>query len=85
MIIKTYKPSFILSQFVESYTIFEEETYLKDKLLNIIPNGKPEIAIHYGDPCNSYLNYSGELNRGYLYGMHKKTGIWCCKMSLCVV
>jgi len=88
MVVKLYKPSLILSQFVESYTIFEEETYLKNKLFNIIPNGKPEIAIHYGDPCLSYLNHEGEIKNGYLYGLHKKTGIFKASGSvkcLCVL
>ena len=76
MKVKKYTPSLILSQFVESYIIFEEEIYLKNKILNIIPNGKPEIAIHYGDPVLSFLHNPGEIKNGYLYGMHKKTGIF---------
>jgi AraC-like DNA-binding protein len=76
MKVKQYQPSFILSQFIESYIIFEEEINLKNKILNIIPNAKPEIAIHYGDPVLSYLNNPGEIKKGYLYGMHKKTGIF---------
>src|SRR4030042_5531202 len=88
MKVKQYTPSFILSQFVEAYIIFEEEINLKNKILNIIPNGKPEIAIHYGDPVLSYLNYPGEIKNGYLYGMHKKTGIFQARGSvkcLCVL
>ena len=88
MKIKQFSPSLMLSQFVESYIIFEEEIFLKDKLLNIIPNGKPEIAIHYGDPVQSYLNEPGEIKSGYIYGMHKKTGVFQATGSvkcLCVL
>ncbi|PKL38937.1 MAG: hypothetical protein CVV44_08695 [Spirochaetae bacterium HGW-Spirochaetae-1] len=76
MLLRLYKPSPPLAPFIESYIVFEDDGSLKDLPMNIVPNGLPEIAVHYGDHCESHINYPGEVKGGYLYGPHNRPGFF---------
>lgn len=88
MLVQFFSPSLPLASFIDSYLIFEDEGGLKDVPLNIVPSGMPEIAVHYGGPCDSYLNYPGEAKGGYLYGPHTRPGYFMARgeiKCLCVL
>lgn len=79
MLLKMFSPSGLLAPHVASYLVFEDDGGLKDLPMNIVPSGVPEIAVHYGDPCDSHLNYPGEVKRGYIYGPHNRPGYFMAR------
>ncbi len=88
MLVQFFTPSPLLAPFIESYLVFEDDGGLKDLPLNIVPSGVPEIAVHYGDLCDSHLNYPGEGKGGYLYGPHNRPGYFLARgliKCLCVL
>lgn len=72
MMYRYFTPSSQLSPFVDCHVVFEEENALIGKRLRIVSNGTTEMAIHYGSPCESYINYPGEVDCGYIYGLPQK-------------
>lgn len=74
MFYEVFTPAAALKPYIESYVVFEDDGIFKATELTIVPSGNPEIAIHYGDAVDSYLNQKGEVKTGYLYGPHNKPG-----------
>lgn len=74
MFYKRYDPPPSLASCIECMVIFEDDGLLRNQVLNIVPNGLPELAIHYGDKHSSYINRESEVGRGYLYGPHCNPG-----------
>ncbi len=88
MILEVFRPAEELAPFIELYLVFEDEGTLANLPLNIVPNGLPEIAVHYGDHCESHLNRPGEVEGGYLYGPHTGPGYFMARgriKCLCVL
>ncbi len=82
MALTLFHPRKSLTPFIDSYIVFENRNDLAHVPLTIVPNGCTEIAIHYGDPVLSYLNYSGEVTSGYLYGPHTQPGFFMARGAI---
>lgn len=88
MFLQRFKPSEIISSFVDSYLIFEDDGGLKGITLTTVPSGVSEIAFHFGDPIDSYITNPGEVTSGYIYGPHTRPGFFTASgyiKCLCVL